>query len=457
MRLTGDAARQPEPPKAGGKRTPAPAAAPRAPKSGRRRLLLVVLAVVVVGLAWGGYRVSRELSGVRHLRAAKRAMDDGNTPAALAELGECHRAWPNDPEIHLLLARTHWMAGNRAETVRHLDACKAAGGDAARVALETQLAAASTGALEPVEATLRGHVEAAHPDRAVILEALVRGLVARARAEDAERFATLWVDAAPERWQPWFYRGLARTLLSKDLLSTAHAGAKSDFARALEIKPDHDVARFLLGNAFVMSGQFRDALPHLEEYARQKPDDPAGAVALAGCHRSLARVEDARRVLDDWLTAHAGTPEAFLLRGEIALDLGRPQEALEFLRRSETLAPGNEKTDFQIAQALRALGQADEAAKYEAKWRERGELKERLKTLEETAAREPGNAAARHEAGTIALRLGDEPAAMRWFAEALKRDPAPRPTHETLAAHFEKKGNREAAAFHRKLAQQPPR
>jgi hypothetical protein len=54
----------------------------------------------------------------------------------------------------------------------------------------------------------------------------------------------------------------------------------------------------------------------------------------------------------------------------------------------------------------------------------------------------------------IALQLDDEPAAMRWFGAALPIDPAHRPTHAFLADHFEKNGRPDAAAFHRRHAQQ---
>jgi predicted Zn-dependent protease len=349
------------------------------------------------------------------------------------------------------------MANNRDMAVRFLKACRGDGGDTDRIALESQLVEASAGELESSEKTLRQHLDDGHPERRAILEALVRGFIGRGRAEDAERFATLWVDDAPSNWKPYFHRGAARLLLSRDLLSTAHDNAKSDFLRVVELKPDHDAARLLLGNAYAMSGQFKEALPHLEHYTRLKPEDPAGAAELARCHRTLGSPEEARRLLDDWLAAHRGTADVFLVRGEAAQDLGKPKESLDFLLQARTLAPANEKIDFALAAAYRALGRAQEAAVHEEKWQTRKKLRERLKDLESTATREPKNVAARHEAGTIALQLDDEPAAMRWFGAVLTIDPAHRPTHEFLANHFEKKGRHDAAAFHRRHAQQPPK
>jgi tetratricopeptide (TPR) repeat protein len=420
---------------------------------------LLVAAVVLVALGWGGYAARRQFSAQGHLRQARTALDDGDTAAATGELEACLRVWPDDPEIHLLLARNRWTAGDRAGAEKELLAAKAAGGDAEQLALEAHMAAASGGDLERVEVDLRKRVEERHPEKRYVLEALVRGYLVRGRAEDAERFATLWIDDSPGRWQPWLLRGIARGQLSRDLLSTTYDRAKDDFRQVLELKPDNDLARFLLGNAYVMTGQFREALPHLQHYCGLKPDDPQGIAALAGCQRALGSAEDARRSLDDWLRGHTGTAEVFLVRGEAAMDLGNPEEALGFFRQAEALGPPalREKIDFQLAGALRAAGRPQEADGYEQKWRTRNQLRQRLKELEGTAAKEPQNVAARHEAGTISLRLDDEPAGMRWFASALKIDPSHKPTHQALAEHFQRKGNLEAAAFHHRLAAEPPK
>ena len=352
------------------------------------RWTVLFVTLLLVGVSWGGYRVIREYSARDHLRLARAAMNDGNYPAALADLDECLRVWPNDSETHLLLARTHWLDGNRADATRHLALYKEVGGDEQRIALELQLIAAGSGNLEKVETALQKHVEAGHPDRRYILEALIRGYIARHRAEDAERFATVWIEAAPENWQPWLYRGIARTLLSKDLLSTAHDNAKRDFHRVVELKPDHDMARLLLGNAYVMNGQFREALPHLEHYCRLKPEDAQGLSALAGCHRALGQIEDARRVIDDWLNSNTGTAEVFLIRGEIALDLAKPEEALDFFRRASTRSfLGEDRlsdrrgTPRWVGPRRRANTRRSGAA--------RNKLKERLKELEQAAAKDP--------------------------------------------------------------------
>jgi tetratricopeptide (TPR) repeat protein len=418
---------------------------------------LLILALALLALGGGGYLAGRQLWALGHWRQARQALDDGDAQLALAGLGKCLQVWPNDAEARLLLARAHALAGDREEAFRHLHAWKDATGDAAGAAFEALLLDATLGRLEQAEEALRRQAEAGHPETRRIREALVRGCLARQRDEEAERLATEWIDAAPEDWRPWFLRAVARSQASRQLLSTAFDRAKRDFERALELKPDHAPARFLLGNAHVMTGQFREALPHLETFCRQKPEEWPGVVALARCRRGLGQVEEARQALDAWLAGHEGTAEVFLLRGEVATDLNRPEEALDYCRRAEALAPAHEKTLYHLALALRALGRTEEANAYEQKWRSRQELTKRLQELEQVAAREPRNVSVRHEAGAAALRLGQEESGLRWLAGALQIDPGHRPTHEALADHFHHKGNHQAAAFHRRLAEQGPR
>src|SRR5262249_25914133 len=162
-------------------------------------------------------------------------------------------------------------------------------------------------------------------------------------------------------------------------------------------------------------------------------DDAKGVAELARCLRGLARVDEAQRLLDAWMAERPGTADIYLMRGQVAMDQGQAEAALEWFRRAEKLNPAAEKTQFQIAAALRALGREDEARDYEAKWRKRRELMTQLGELEKTAAKEPNNVAVRHEAGIIALKLGQENIGLRWLTAALKLDPRHRPTHQVLA------------------------
>ena len=421
----------------------------------RRALLIVALSLLAVAV--GGYLAAPQLRARHHLNQARVALDNGDFEQALAELNKCREIWPDDADVHRLSARAQRLAGNISKSIEELRACKDSGGDAESIAFETQLLDATQGKLAAVETNLRRQIDNGHPDKRFIFEALIRGYLIRQRSEEAERLATTWIELLPSDWQPHFLRAIARTKMTGELATTPFDGAKKDYERVLELKPDHDLARLLLGNAYALTGQYREALPHLERYCQQKPDDVQGVTELANCYRALGQIDDASRVLDDWLAKHAGNVDVYLLRGQVAMDVEKSESALDFFHRAEALAPGQEKTQYLLAVALRALGRAEEANPYEEKWRTYQELTAKLKQLAQVAAREPQNLAVRYEAGTIALRLGDDANGVRWLQSALKLDPNHRPTHAALAEHFQRKGNYQAAAAHRELAGGSPR
>ena len=56
-----------------------------------------------------------------------------------------------------------------------------------------------------------------------------------------------------------------------------------------------------------------------------------------------------------------------------------------------------------------------------------------------------------HELGEILLRRGQTEMGIFWLYKALGRDPAYQPTHKVLVSYYEKKGDKTAAASHRRL------
>ncbi|MCX7702002.1 MAG: tetratricopeptide repeat protein [Gemmataceae bacterium] len=417
------------------------------------RRLTIVLLLVLGALAT--YGVGRQIWGLQHWKQALRALNEGDAEGALVLLEECRRVWPDDPETTFQIARAYRHAGRSNDAHRFLKISRQQGLDEATAQWEAQLIDAAAGDFSRLEPELRRRLDDGRADLRDIGPVLLQGYLRLGRAEEAERLATRWIGEAPGDWRPYFYRAAARTQLSRDLLSTAFAGAKQDYERCIELKPNHATARLLLGNAYMMTGHFAEALPHLEEYVRLKPDDPAGLAEWARAMRGLARGSEARVRIDEFLSQHGGTAALYIVRGDLAMDDSQPGDALTWYRRAEAVAPNDEKVLFQIAQALRSLGRADDAQAYEKRWQARRDLTQRLNEAQQRASKNPRDLDARHEAGVSALQLGQESLGLRWLAEALKLDPDHRDTHRVLAEFFEKKGDQPAAEFHRRRAANP--
>lgn len=90
--------------------------------------------------------------------------------------------------------------------------------------------------------------------------------------------------------------------------------------------------------------------------------DPATLVATGLAHHGAGRLAEAegayRRVLAD----HPHHPDALHLLGALALQGGRPGEAVEWMRQAIRSAPDNAACFSNLASALRRLGRRDEAA-----------------------------------------------------------------------------------------------
>jgi tetratricopeptide (TPR) repeat protein len=84
------------------------------------------------------------------------------------------------------------------------------------------------------------------------------------------------------------------------------------------------------------------------------------------------RAEDALRVADSAALALADYPPALLARGRALVALGHPDQAVDPLRQAERLNPLPEY-QWWLADALRAGGNPDGAAKVEAELDRRGE------------------------------------------------------------------------------------
>ena len=232
--------------------------------------------------------------------------------------------------------------------------------------------------------------------------------------------------------------------------------AQRDCLRVLELRPDNELGRFLLANAYTKTGKFREAIPHLEICRQQQPDSAETVELLANCHRSLGQTGEARGLLDDWLSSHSGNVDLFLIRAQIALDEGKSDEAVKYLRQAETQSPSHPKTHYLLAQALRTLQRLDESAVYEAKWRAYEELLRRRGEVEKLLANDSKNVPLLCEAGELSFRVGDDAAGLKWLNAALRLAPNHRPAHEALAEYYERKGNPQAAASHRMRARGTP-
>jgi tetratricopeptide (TPR) repeat protein len=156
-------------------------------------------------------------------------------------------------------------------------------------------------------------------------------------------------------------------------------------------------ARYALGRIYYQQGRYVEAASQLEKVTALEPENFRAHDNLALCYDALQRDSDALRhffrALDlvkdahreyDWAYANLAefflkreqfdkafplaveaaerNPNAarnFFLAGQTLVKLGQFQNSLQWLRRAVELEPGHAEAHFQLAQALRRLGQTE--------------------------------------------------------------------------------------------------
>ncbi len=76
----------------------------------------------------------------------------------------------------------------------------------------------------------------------------------------------------------------------------------------------------------------------LEKFAAQKPDDPFPCYGLALEYRKLGKGLDARRCFDQLMTKHPGYVPAYLMAGNLLVELGERGAAAEVFERGMAAA-----------------------------------------------------------------------------------------------------------------------
>jgi tetratricopeptide (TPR) repeat protein len=412
----------------------------------RRPGSLALLGLVVASLVAVGVYYRPEL----FLRAARTALQRGAYDEARASLDRYLAARPQSAEAHLLLAQLDRRSNNYAEATKHLDACQRFGGPADAIELERGLTAIQQGAFNPaLEALCSRHLAQEDANQYLILEALSQGFTKTYRLKEAlvclERMLLLQPDSNyAYRRRGWLYAQIEQ-----------HDRAEADYRRALEIDPEDRVARLALAQLLLnIHKNGHEAADHFERLW-PKEQDSAVALGLAQSWRLLGRADDARRLLDDWLSGHPGDALALAERGKLAFDEQALDQAATLLQRAVALAPYLVDAHYTLYQCLTKQGRKAEAEECRVHMQQARE--EALHTKEELArlTRElqvtAEDADLRCRIGQIFLRYGQEEG-LRWLLLNLQYHPNHRPSHLALADYYDKSGQATRAAEHRRLA-----
>jgi Tfp pilus assembly protein PilF len=412
---------------------------------------LVLLALGVVGVLVGGrYAWTHYWVPHQHLQAARRALDERDFPAAREHLASCLEVWPKDPAVQFLAARTERRAGNLDAAEEHLKLCERLQGGKPDPALgdtrlEWALLTAQRGDLQVAEPYLRRRIQERHPDLLLILEVMSWQLMWSYRFTEARASLDMWLEQRPEDYEALVRRAWVAEHLFDE------AAALRDYRHALELQPTRDNVRLRVAELLVSNNEPAAALPEARELRQRRPKDPAVTVCLAQCERLSGHFAEAERLLDEIPEGSPKYADALCARGMIALESGRQAEAERLLRQAAARAPSNRQIHYSLIQCLRQLKKEGEIKATQDRLAKAEAEVLRMNQLMQQVMQKPHDPALRYEVGMIFLHNGFTEEGLRWLAMALRESPEHRPTHAALAEYFERVGDHQHAAAHRRF------
>ncbi len=392
----------------------------------RRRWWLFLVLLV---LAAGAVAAARpRLQAWYHWRAARAEIQRYHNPQAIRHLQVCMKAWPNDPDVLLLSARSARRARVYADTIRLLRMYQQARGRDAAADFEQLLLSAEC-RVDQVSELCWSYVEKDHPDTPLLLEALTRGYLRQYRVGQARFCLDRWLQLQPDNPQAYFLEGL----LLFDYLHSRPAAIDS-YRRAVALDADHEEARLGLAVALLGNKNYAEAAPNFERLRQCQPDSASVQVGLAECLDGLGQRDQAERLVNEVLAQQPNFGPALSLRGQFLLEEGQLAEAERCLRQALRRKPTDHRGRYSLIRCLEQSGQEEEARRQRQQFQRMEEDMARFNDIvSKEIAQRPTDPALHCTLGQILMRGGQRDEGLRWIQSALKLDPHYAPARQALA------------------------
>ncbi|HEV3256700.1 MAG TPA: tetratricopeptide repeat protein [Gemmataceae bacterium] len=403
----------------------------------RRRPWMWLSGALVCVLAVVGCAIYRQVWAEIHYRRAEEALTRSvrsKGPAPLAEarnhLACCLKVWPNNPRVNFLMAQAARRAGDPDEAARCLRRAEQLGWVAEAIDLEKALAAVQQGDLERLEPVLASFVQRDHPDKLLILEALVQGSRRTYQLARALAYLDTWLGFQPDSVRALVWRGETLLLVGRN------QDALADYRKAIELDPQEDEARLKVAELFLAAHQPDEASTHFTELLHRHPDQCDALLGLARCRVEEGNTAEAVDLLDQLLSLQPEHGGALAERGKIALDAGSPVDAEEWLRRAARVAPFERETLYNLYRCLTRNGHTREAEDCLARIQRIDKDRKRLDELKTAVMAAPHDASLRCEMGVILLRNGQDKEGVRWIQSALHEQPGYDAARQALEDYY---------------------
>jgi tetratricopeptide (TPR) repeat protein len=417
-------------------------AASRRPRAATAVVLLVVL-LLVIAAVWASARYQWQ--------AAREAVANDRAQEARARLALPLFVWRWNPDVQVLAARAARLSGDLPAAEAYLkQALRLAGGATEGVQLEFLLLRVQTGEVDQVASALIDSADNGHPEAPLILGTLSVAYMHNLRYMRAYACLSRWIELRPDAAKAYQYRGWVLERMNR------RKEAMADYQKALELDPDLFPVRLQVAEMLFEDRRPHEALPHLERLYRQAPDHALVLARLGMCRYLQGDAGEARRLMETAVAQLPSDPPLHITLSRLDLQEGHVAEAERRLRAVVRTDPSDTEAWYTLFTAVQAQGRAEEAAEVLKECERAKVVLDRahklLREVVDSAAVRPDDLA---ELGELLLGMNQENRGLYWLYEALERAPGHQQAHRVLAAYYERKGDSDKAATHRRRIRPP--
>jgi predicted Zn-dependent protease len=312
------------------------------------------------------------------------------------------------------------------------------------------LRVARDGRFADAEPLLRGALDR-DPADVEVVKALALGHLGVGQLADAETDLSRWCTLRPDDPQPFKLRmderhRRARAAPAADDKQRLLREALADGQRVLRLDAGEDVAPEVVW-LLVQVGRFDEADRLCRRCRERQPDDAWLSFLLAkiGHARGAAAGDEPRILLDGLVRQFPQFAPGLLLRAVLYNEAGEPEKAIPLLRQVAAQdRDDRQEARYQLGLALARTGQTEEAERLLAEVQ-----RDNLDRLQH-ALFDPDVPELKLQLAEACLAADQEAEALRLLNPLLEQQRSSRAAHTLLAAYYERKGQTERAAEHRR-------
>lgn len=195
------------------------------------------------------------------------------------------------------------------------------------------------------------------------------------------------------------------------------ADAIEVYEAAMKLGPPPNVAgeiRIEIAKAKIALNQYDDALETLRDLPSTTESESSRARALLG----LGRTDDAWKAIQAAIAIDPDDRNVCLIHAELLASESRPTEAVEILRSTVSRFPFDAECRYQLALALRDIGESTLAEAEMERWKHLKDLAGELSQTNFDALSQPHNAEIRDRLAELCSQLGRVELAEMWRQSA---------------------------------------